>query len=365
MKKRMIFLLLALVLLLSIVSRIPFSNLVSASPLIIRVPQDFSTIQEAINAANRGDIVYVRNGTYFEHVIVDKSDLMLVGEDRDVTVIVGSGGDAVSLRAENAEIRGFTLREGDSGIQISPWTRGHIISDNIITNNDFGIRGHYDVQNITIGNNIIASNKFAGIELVFYNSIISNNTISNNGKGEFIELSAGIQIVEGVYNTTINSNNNMVVNNSIENNFNGVFSVRYSEDNLFSHNTFENNTNHVFISNSSYMSNSRVEENHWSGYLGEDVDGDGFGDTPYLMDAQNRDNHPLMSPFAYWINPIVGDVNRNMRVDIRDVAIAAKTFGAYLGHPRWSPNADINNDDKVDIRDLALIAKNFGKEHVQ
>jgi len=363
MEKRIVFLVLALVLSLSIASKMPFNIFVSASLLTIRVPQDYPTIQEAINVANPGDTVYVRSGMYYEQVIINKPDLTLAGEDRDITVINGSEGDAVSLKADNAKIRGFTIQEGDSGIQISPWTRGHIISDNIITNNDFGIRGHYDVQNITIGNNIIASNKFVGIELVFYNSMINNNIISSNGKGEFIEFSAGIQIVESVYNTTINSNNNIVVNNIIENNFNGILPVRYSEGNLFSHNAFKKNTNHVLLSNSSHMSKNRFEENYWSGYVGEDGDGDGFGDTPYLMDAQNRDNHPLMSPFSYWVNPIEGDVNKNMKVDIIDITIAAKAFGAYLGHPRWNSNADINKDQKVDILDLVLIAKNFGKTY--
>jgi len=32
-----------------------------------------STIQEAINAANPGDTVYVRNGTYYENIVVNKT----------------------------------------------------------------------------------------------------------------------------------------------------------------------------------------------------------------------------------------------------------------------------------------------------
>ncbi len=34
---------------------------------------DFATIQAAINAASSGDTVYVRSGTYYEHVTIGKS----------------------------------------------------------------------------------------------------------------------------------------------------------------------------------------------------------------------------------------------------------------------------------------------------
>jgi hypothetical protein len=58
---------------------------------------------------------------------------------------------------------------------------------------------------------------------------------------------------------------------------------------------------------------------------------------------------------------LLGDVNGDGTVDIKDLAIAGKAFGSYIGHPRYNPDADVNQDGFVDIRDLAMIAKNFGK----
>jgi hypothetical protein len=47
-------------------------------------------------------------------------------------------------------------------------------------------------------------------------------------------------------------------------------------------------------------------------------------------------------------------------VDGTDLSIAARAFGSYPGHSRWSTVADISGDYVVDGGDLALIAKRFG-----
>lgn len=63
----------------------------------------------------------------------------------------------------------------------------------------------------------------------------------------------------------------------------------------------------------------------------------------------------------------LADVNDDLKVDIRDIATAAKAFGSFLGHPRWNSQVDITGagylvpDGKVDIRDIALIVNNFGE----
>jgi nitrous oxidase accessory protein NosD len=36
--------------------------------------------------------------------------------------------------------------------------------------------------------------------------------------------------------------------------------------------------------------------NYWSDYTGQDSNSDGIGDTPYVINSQNRDNRPLMVP---------------------------------------------------------------------
>jgi len=58
---------------------------------------------------------------------------------------------------------------------------------------------------------------------------------------------------------------------------------------------------------------------------------------------------------------IMGDVNEDGKVDIKDLATLSLAFGSYPGHPRWNPDADLNKDNRVDIRDIAMGASNFGK----
>ncbi len=59
--------------------------------------------------------------------------------------------------------------------------------------------------------------------------------------------------------------------------------------------------------------------------------------------------------------PLQTDLNYDGKVDIKDIALAAKSFGSYPGHPKWEKEADINYDSKVDIKDIATIAKDFGE----
>jgi len=55
-------------------------------PATIIVPDIYPTIQAAINAASAGDTIYVRNGTYYENVVVNKT-ISLIGENKNTTVV--------------------------------------------------------------------------------------------------------------------------------------------------------------------------------------------------------------------------------------------------------------------------------------
>jgi hypothetical protein len=50
----------------------------------------------------------------------------------------------------------------------------------------------------------------------------------------------------------------------------------------------------------------------------------------------------------------------DLKVDGRDITLAAKAFGTVPGSSRWNPVCDVNHDYKIDGRDITIIAKQFG-----
>jgi parallel beta-helix repeat protein len=214
---------------------------VRGEPSEITVPDDYPTIQEAINNASDGDTIFVKGGTYYEHVVVNKS-LSLIGENRDTTIIDGNRtGSVVIVTANNVSIVGFTLQNsrpgpsGDYGIFLL--SDNNVISGNLITNNSNGI----------------------GIWLAKKNLISGNNIFSNE---------YGIELYIAVNNT-------------------------------FYHNNFNNYPYQAKIDGySPTFWNDGTEGNFWANYTGKDSNGDGIGDTPYPLPPNNQDERPLMGMFS-------------------------------------------------------------------
>ena len=151
-------------------------------------PNNYTSIQDAINNASDGDTVFVYDDSspYYENVVVDKS-INLIGEDRNNTIIDGGGSvSVVYIFADWVNISGFTIR--NSGINgISVHSNNIIINDNTINSNNYdGIDLYCSSNNTITGNNINSNNDY-GIELDYSsNNTISGNTISKNGIGIFL-----------------------------------------------------------------------------------------------------------------------------------------------------------------------------------
>ena len=167
-----------------------FELLAAKGSGVIWVPDNYTTIQAAINAADAGCTIMVRNETYYENVIVNET-VKLVGID--FPTIDGSlipsmwGYPTVKVYASNVTISGFTIqhrpphttKELDSGILIAGENTN--LSGNIIRFNSEGV----DIlgsNNNTVSENLITSN-WNGITCDGLDHHIIGNNISSNGDG--------------------------------------------------------------------------------------------------------------------------------------------------------------------------------------
>ena len=105
----------------------------------------FATIQHGINAASDGDTVFVLAGTYIENINYNGKNIVVQGEDREITIIDGNqNGSVVQLvNGENntSQLNNFTITGGStlntsSAGGIHCYNSSPILSNLIIYNNE-------------------------------------------------------------------------------------------------------------------------------------------------------------------------------------------------------------------------------------
>ena len=83
----------------------------------LRVPQDYPTIQLAINAAHTGDTVSVASGTWFENLTIDTKEITLISSAGAATTTLDGSHLGPVLKITNTPgiatvVSGFTLQNG-------------------------------------------------------------------------------------------------------------------------------------------------------------------------------------------------------------------------------------------------------------
>ena len=80
---------------------------------------------------------------------------------------------------------------------------------------------------------------------------------------------------------------------------------------------------------------------------------------PVKGETETADN-TLTSPTLVHVK-ILGDVNGDGVVDIKDILASAIAFGSYPSSPLWNPDCDLDQNLIIDIKDIFTIATNYGK----
>jgi len=329
----------------------------------------YLTVHLAIDAPETldGHKILVDAGVYREHIILYKS-LSISGEDTESSIIDGSGsGIVINVTATNASISGLTIRNGSYGILLGSSFVN--VSENILANNnvDINLRGHNNVINRnhilndycailleSSNSNIVEENEIfgqtirtIGVELKYSNSnriqgnninyqyngislhssfkneLLGNLLLATNHYGIVIRFSsknkAAGNIIGGNYAGVVldQSSENVVGGNAIEENTIGI-SVQYSFSNSIYYNNFAANAYQAVVHpnnyenywNFEYSHDYYISGNYWDDYAGVDNDGNGIGDTPYVINSYNKDNYPHMQ-----------NVSITTKVDIHDVVV--------------------------------------------
>jgi len=318
------------------IERVATAPTTSPSVLIVDPDGPLSSIGDAVRAAAPGSRILIKPGVYVEPTIVVDRPLTIQGEG--YPTIDGEGSRQIfTVTADNVRITGLDLRnvgvsyvEDRAAIRVEGATRCEIdhnrihggffaiylagasdcrVTENHITGTgkretDSGngihawnskrlviesneIRGHRDgvyfefVTDSRVSRNLAEGNIRYGLHFMFSNEYnqgsaafgllmkdIRDSRILNN---TFQENSVGLY-AEGFDRTEV-SGNDFVRNGR------AVRLLSNSVDTKFVNNNFLGNT--FDVTTNSRRVRSSFEGNHWDGYRGYDLDGDGVGDLPH------------------------------------------------------------------------------------
>ncbi len=261
--------------------------------------KNYTSIQQAIDNANSGDIIFVYNGTYYENVILDK-ELFLKGKNNEDTIINALGfGTAITIMAPNCSISNFTIT--GSGQSDTLHTSCGIYSEhysptiyaNAIRNNHVGIAFLHGSLGAIRNNTLSHNNK--GIYLQNSSSIfLVNNTFLHNGEAVGLYSSFNNTIQDCRINTNnigiylYSSSHNIIQDCSLFNNSQQGIYLHYSAKNVINHNIFDHcNLDLNYAINHTIMNNTFTNG-------GLSLYGGGITSYIHNMDASNSVNtHPL------------------------------------------------------------------------
>ena len=274
----------------------------------IYVPDDYAKIQWAVDNASDGGTIIVRDGTYYENIIVNKQ-LTIKSENGYANCIInGTGSNVFVLNADGIRIEGFTITGGWNGIYLLGSDESRIRNNKFI--ND-GLFVHYSYSNI------VEDNTVNGKPLVYLEDE-ADELVHNAGQVILVGCTNITVMNSELTNTNIGielfgSDSCLISNNNISSNIGSGIIIIDSNDNIIYGNNFINNTCNAFSFGLANIWNSTEEitytykgstytnymGNYWDNYTGSDANTDGIGDTPYSIDG-DEDYHPLMEPFEIY-----------------------------------------------------------------
>jgi parallel beta-helix repeat protein len=212
-------------------------------------------------------------------------------------ILIGES-DAITITGSSIDSNGYDNPGGGwtAGILANNMTRSRIVNSTVTANNPRGIAFLY-----------------SGAD-----NVISGCRITNNGEPTDAEHSYGIWDYDSIHNTTVTG---CTIGNTFAN-VQGIGIATNTDDSLFYNNRFLNHTvahaqnwgtgtrwNITPVAGTNILGGPWIAGNYWDDYAGEDLNGDGLGDTlvPYTTGGATpgQDDHPLLDTFVPDTDPPV------------------------------------------------------------
>ena len=240
-------------------------------------PNNYTSIQDAIDNASHRDIVYVFNDSspYYESLFINKI-ISIYGEERDSTVISGNGSDyVIEVIDGSLSLLDISIKNGgQTGIYIHSSDDNHndflTINNCIVSDTGLGMNIRM-TRRITIRNSIIENNPKGGCSIsenskyvTIFNCLFNNNWNAggiyyNSFNEGWIEV-YNCEMYNNKIGVNIDTNNANVYKNIIRNNVLGILifgkygNIFYPINNInIQKNYIENNGNGSIDSGGIYI----------------------------------------------------------------------------------------------------------------
>jgi len=254
----------------------------------IYIPDQYTSLQDAINNSSNGDIIQINSSINITNTIQINKSIILQGTYISQPNINGTGNNSINISISNVTIRNLTITNFSTAINI--YNQSVSLQNISIYNVTFTNTSLYTINinnssNLSISNCTINNSSQYGVNL--YNTTNSSflfNTINNT---------------QNAFNLNHHSNNNTLRNNTITNNNNGI-TIFYSSNNTVYYNIFIDNTYHAKDNATNNWDNGSYG-NYWDNYSGTDENNDQIGDIVYTIPLGSGVDH---YPLGYFV-PIV------------------------------------------------------------
>jgi len=139
---------------------------------------DFTKIQDAVDFASDGFTIFIYDGSYAEHVVVQK-ELEIAGESRDGVVIDGGGtGTALFVGADRVVVHNLTIKDAAYGV-FQDHTNNTRLYDTTIRDYGTGLYNNFTL-NAWVAHNLITQGQIGVVAFKAYDDAIRYNEISFN-----------------------------------------------------------------------------------------------------------------------------------------------------------------------------------------